>query len=115
VLTAQQLRQRARVLYSRGETMAAIGDAVGRAESTIYRWRQQDADEGIDWSGLRRHVADLDRELIPTLIRQKITETLRDESLSPTQRADALLKLECALSRELARRGGGQEGGECES
>ena len=87
-----QLLPEARKLYSWGHPLADIAERLGVSIHTLYRWRRQDLDGGLDWNGLREDVRQRAPGVIAEVLMNRLFELALADDISPPARADAAHK-----------------------
>ena len=96
-----QLVVQARTLYVQGSSIPDIAIALDKSESTIYRYRDEDAKRGIRWDDRRTLRRQNDPQALLVLCekrRQQIMEADAPSLADQCARADAFQKITKAIS-----------------
>jgi hypothetical protein len=102
----------AREMAARGQSVPAIARNLGMSCRTIYRFQALDVAEGLIWREMKPAARGVMSTGIIALLERRLGEALADNTLTPTQRADAVWKLNKTLQVERARADATKEAGD---
>lgn len=85
----------ARSLFAQGFSPSEIGEALDVSARTVRRWRESDEQ---DWAEARESRSGQGANEIMRELRGLLTRVINDKDLGPVEKADAVAKLDRALS-----------------
>ena len=88
------LQIQARLLYIQGSSVEQIAQALGRSETSVYRWKEGDRRAGNDWEARRKEKRRRDPEALLAILETRQQEIAKDTAMETARQADTLWKLQ---------------------